>query len=231
MVPSPPQAITVSKPYVIAARACSPAILGPRVGSISACTPAARSVAAARSICITRLALLSPDSGLYSRSARCIRLSANRSTHKYNRAMVPSHKVSTAEAVDRVEELRDRIRHHEYRYYVLDDPEISDAEFDLLMNELKKLEAAHPELITPDSPTQRVGGKPKEGFAKVEHSRPMLSLDNAYNEDEFRDWDRRVRDLTGQKKIEYVCELKLDGMSMALTYRDGHLVRGLTRGD
>lgn len=145
--------------------------------------------------------------------------------------MVPSHKATTAEAVDRVEELRERIRHHEYRYYVLDDPEISDPEFDLLMNELKKLEAAHPELITPDSPTQRVGGKPKEGFAKVEHSRPMLSLDNAYNEDELRDWDRRVRELTGQKKIEYVCELKLDGMSMALTYRDGHLARGLTRGD
>jgi DNA ligase (NAD+) len=99
------------------------------------------------------------------------------------------------------------------------------------MNELKKLEAAHPELITPDSPTQRVGGKPKEGFAKVEHSRPMLSLDNAYNEEELRDWDRRVRELTGQKKIEYVCELKLDGMSMALMYRDGHLDRGITRGD
>ena len=145
--------------------------------------------------------------------------------------MAPSHKVSTADAVERVEELRERIRHHEYRYYVLDDPEISDPEFDLLMNELKKLEAAHPELITPDSPTQRVGGKPKEGFAKIEHSRPMLSLDNAYNEDELRDWDRRVRELTGQKKIEYVCELKLDGMSMALTYRDGHLARGLTRGD
>src|SRR5689334_3125975 len=97
-------------------------MLGPRVGSISACTPAARSVLAARSICLTRLALLSPDSGLYSRSARRIRLSTNRSTHKYNRNMGPSHKVSAGEAVERIEELRERIRHHEYRYYVLDDP-------------------------------------------------------------------------------------------------------------
>ena len=146
--------------------------------------------------------------------------------------MVSSHKATSAPAVEsRIEELREQIRHHEYRYYVLDDPQISDAEFDILMNELKKIEAAHPELITSDSPTQRVGGKPKEGFAKVEHSRPMLSLDNAYNEDELRDWDRRVRELTGQKKIDYVCELKLDGMSMALMYRDGHLDRGITRGD
>jgi DNA ligase (NAD+) len=146
--------------------------------------------------------------------------------------MALTHKAGSAHSVEsRIDELREQIRHHEYRYYVLDAPEISDAEFDILMNELKKLEAAHPELITPDSPTQRVGGKPKEGFAKVEHSRPMLSLDNAYNEEELRDWDRRVRELTGQKKIEYVCELKLDGMSMALMYRDGHLTRGITRGD
>ena len=146
--------------------------------------------------------------------------------------MASSHKASSAPTVEsRIDELRGQIRHHEYRYYVLDDPEISDAEFDVLMNELKKLEAAHPDLITPDSPTQRVGGKPKEGFPKVEHSRPMLSLDNAYNEEELRDWDRRVCELTGQKKIEYVCELKLDGMSMALMYRDGHLHRGITRGD
>src|SRR5215468_4041937 len=118
-----------------------------------------------------------------------------------------------------LDELREEIRRHEHLYYVLDAPEISDAEFDRLMQDLKKLEAAHPELITPDSPTQRVGGKPREGFAKVQHSRPMLSLDNAFNEDELRDWDRRVRELTGQKKIDYVCELKLDGMSMALMYR------------
>src|SRR5689334_25280502 len=97
----------------------------------------------------------------------------------------------------RLEALRDEIRHHEYRYYVLDDPEISDAEFDRLMNQLKKLEAEHPELITTDSPTQRVGGKPREGFVKVEHSVPMLSLDNAYNEEELRNWERRVHELAG----------------------------------
>src|SRR5262245_6649021 len=112
------------------------------------------------------------------------------------------------EAVERkVEALRDKIRNHEHRYYVLDDPEISDAEFDLLMRELQTLEAEHPELITPDSPTQRVGGKPREGFLKVEHTRPMLSLDNAYNEEELRAWERRVHELSGQKKIEYVCEI------------------------
>ncbi len=130
-----------------------------------------------------------------------------------------------------IEALRDQIRHHEHRYYVLDDPEISDAEFDLLMQQLKKLEAAHPELITPDSPTQRVGGKPREGFVKVQHSSPMLSLDNAYNEQEFRDWARRVYELTGKSKVDFVCELKLDGMSLALSYEDGQLARALTRGD
>src|SRR5438477_3681200 len=90
-----------------------------------------------------------------------------------------------------IEALRDQIRHHEHRYYVLDDPEISDAEFDRLMQELKQLEAEHPELVSRDSPTQRVGGKPREGFVKSAHSRPMLSLDNAYNQDELREWDRR----------------------------------------
>src|SRR5438874_3258594 len=130
-----------------------------------------------------------------------------------------------------IERLREDIRHHEYRYYVLDDPEISDAEYDRLMNQLKKLEAEHPELITPDSPTQRVGGKPREGFVKVPHSVPMLSLDNAYGEEELRDWERRVHELSGRKDIEYVCELKLDGMSLALRYENGKLVRGITRGD
>ena len=137
---------------------------------------------------------------------------------------------STAQDVD-IDSLRDEIRRHEYRYYVLDDPEISDAEFDRLMNALKKVEAAHPELITPDSPTQRVGGKPREGFVKVAHSVPMLSLDNAYSEEELRNWERRVHELTGHTDIEYVCELKLDGMSLALRYEDGKLVRGITRGD
>ena len=132
---------------------------------------------------------------------------------------------------DEIESLREEIRHHECRYYVLDDPEISDAEFDRLMNQLKKLEAEQPELITADSPTQRVGGKPREGFVKVPHSIPMLSLDNAYSEEELRAWERRVHELSGREDIEYVCELKLDGMSLALRYEGGKLVRGITRGD
>jgi DNA ligase (NAD+) len=131
----------------------------------------------------------------------------------------------------KIESLRDTIRHHEYRYYVLDDPEISDFDFDQLMEQLKQLEAEHPELITPDSPTQRVGGKPREGVVKVEHSSPMLSLDNTYSEEELRDWERRVHELSGRNDVEYVCELKLDGMSLALIYEDGRLVRGITRGD
>src|SRR5579871_443103 len=131
----------------------------------------------------------------------------------------------------KIEALRDKVRHHEYRYYALDDPEISDAEFDQLMNELKKLEAEYPKLVTPDSPTQRVGGKPREGVVKVAHSSPMLSLDNTYNEEELRAWERRVHELSGRKDVDYVCELKLDGMSLALTYENGRLVRGVTRGD
>jgi len=131
----------------------------------------------------------------------------------------------------KIEALREKIRHHEYRYYVLDDPEISDADFDTLMNELKRLEAEHPALVTPDSPTQRVGGKPREGFVKAKHSSPMLSLDNAYSEEELRDWERRVHELSGRTDLEYMCELKLDGMSLALVYSDGRLERGITRGD
>jgi DNA ligase (NAD+) len=130
-----------------------------------------------------------------------------------------------------IEALRDLIRHHEYRYYVLDDPEISDAQFDQLMNELKKLETENPKLITPDSPTQRVGGKPREGFIKARHSSPMLSLDNTYNEEDLRNWEHRVHELSGRTDIDYVCELKLDGMSLALQYEDGQLARGITRGD
>jgi DNA ligase (NAD+) len=131
----------------------------------------------------------------------------------------------------KIEALREKIRHHEYRYFVLDDPEISDFDFDKLVEQLKKLEAEHPELITPDSPTQRVGGKPREGVVKVAHSSPMLSLDNTYSEDELRAWERRVHELSGRKDVDYVCELKLDGMSLALVYEDGRLVRGVTRGD
>jgi DNA ligase (NAD+) len=136
----------------------------------------------------------------------------------------------------RITALRELLRHHEYQYYVLDAPTIGDAEYDTLMNELKALEADHPELLTPDSPTQRVGGRPAEGFQKVAHSRPMLSLDNAYNEEELRDWDRRVHELAGTLPVTYIAELKLDGLSLALHYEtnpsgEAHLLRGLTRGD
>jgi DNA ligase (NAD+) len=131
----------------------------------------------------------------------------------------------------KIEALREKIRHHEYLYYVRDQPELSDAEFDKLMRQLKDTEAEHPEMLTADSPTQRVGGKPRELFVKVRHSSPMLSLDNTYNEDELRDWERRVHELSGRKDEDYVCELKLDGMSLALIYEDGKLMRGITRGD
>ena len=132
----------------------------------------------------------------------------------------------------RIEALRDQIRHHEERYYALADPEISDAEFDALMRELQELETAHPELITPDSPTQRVAGQPVDGFETVEHAEPMLSLDNAYSEEEMRAFDERVhRGLGGVASVRYVTELKIDGLSIALTYRDGNLERGVTRGD
>ena len=127
--------------------------------------------------------------------------------------------------------MRYKIRHHEYLYYVLDQPEISDLEFDKLMQQLKEMESQHPELVTPDSPTQRVGGKPREGFVKVPHSSSMLSLDNTYSEEELRAWERRVHELSGRADIDYVCELKLDGMSLALIYEDGKLARGITRGD
>ena len=130
-----------------------------------------------------------------------------------------------------IAKLRDQIRHHEYRYYVLDDPEISDFEFDKLIHRLQELEAQNPELVTPDSPTQRVGGQPAEEFPKLRHSLPMMSLDNTYSIDELKDFDRRVRELSGRSSVEYVGELKLDGLSMALTYEDGALTHGVTRGD
>ena len=138
-----------------------------------------------------------------------------------------------------LQELRDEIRYHEHLYHVEDAPELTDAQYDALMNKLKKIEAEHPELVTADSPSQRVGGKPKEGFVKTPHSRPMLSLDNAYNEAELRAWEQRVRaGLPSTETVRYVCELKLDGLSLALHYgagsgKDGaaRLERGLTRGD
>src|SRR2546427_412927 len=130
-----------------------------------------------------------------------------------------------------IEKLRDEIRYHEHRYYVLNDPEISDFEFDKLMRRLEDLERQPPELATSDSPTQRVGGQPADEFPKVRHAVPILSLDNTYSVEELRDFDRRVRELSGRPKIEYVGELKLDGLSMALTYEDGVLTHGVTRGD
>src|SRR6202142_3671794 len=139
-------------------------------------------------------------------------------------------------AARKIEKLRDELRRHEHLYYVLDAPEISDADYDALMNELKRLEAAHPELVTPDSPTQRVGGKPAEGFKKAAHSRPMRRLDNPYNHEELADWDRRVHELAGKLPVEYTAELKLDGLSVALRYEPAdqggvRLELGLTRGD
>ena len=137
---------------------------------------------------------------------------------------------------ERIEELRRQIRYHEERYYVLSDPEIADAEFDALMAELERLETENPDLVTTDSPTRRVGGRVATGFETVEHAQPMLSLDNAYSEEELRAFDERVRRGLGETgsvpdSVPYVAELKIDGLSVALTYDDGELVRGATRGD
>ncbi len=130
----------------------------------------------------------------------------------------------------RVESLRERIEEANYRYYVLDDPQITDAEFDALLRELVELETAHPELRTPDSPTQRVGAAASERFAPFEHVRPMLSLANAVSPDELRVFDERARKIAG-RGVEYVCEPKIDGLAIALDYRNGSLARGGTRGD
>jgi DNA ligase (NAD+) len=134
-------------------------------------------------------------------------------------------------AAKEIEALREKICRHEYLYYVADDPEISDAAFDRLMIQLKELEAEHPELATPDSPTQRVGGAPREGFQEVRHKIPMGSLDNASSFEALGEFDRRVRELTGREKIDYVAEHKFDGLSLSLMYEKGMLVRGVTRGD
>jgi len=130
-----------------------------------------------------------------------------------------------------IEKLRDEIRRHDELYYVGNAPEISDREYDQLMENLQKLEAANPELITFDSPTQRVGGRPAEGFPEVVHTRQMLSLDNSYNIDELRAFDDRCQRLAEGRKLEYVAELKIDGLSLSLQYEDGLLIRGVTRGD
>src|SRR5438067_2427270 len=133
----------------------------------------------------------------------------------------------------RISELRRLIRHHEECYYILNAPEISDEEFDRLLHELERLEADYPDLVAPDSPTQRVAGRPVEGFPTVEHMVPMLSLDNAYNDEELKAFDERVRKAAGlgQSPVAYVAELKIDGLSIALTYQDRRFVRGATRGD
>ena len=135
-----------------------------------------------------------------------------------------------SEAKRRVEELRDLINAHDYRYYVLDDPEVSDAEYDALMRELRSLEEEFPELITPDSPTQRVSGAPTDLFAPVEHRTPMLSLDNAFSWEELNAWGKRVERLVGERS-DFVCELKIDGLAVALTYEGAEYARGATRGN
>src|SRR5438874_18591 len=138
-----------------------------------------------------------------------------------------------SQADERLRQLREQIRHHEERYYIHNAPEISDDEFDRLLHELEQLEAEYPDLVTPDSPTQRVAGRPVEGFETVEHIAPMLSLDNAYNDEELIAFDERVRKGAGlgDAPVAYVAELKIDGLSIALTYENGRLIRGATRGD
>ena len=150
--------------------------------------------------------------------------------------MSGSARLQSVDPVTRLNELREQIRHHEERYYVHADPEISDEAFDALLKELEALERENPDLVTPDSPTQRVGGRAAAGFETAEHLEPMLSLDNAYTEDELRAFHERVRRgagslLPADEPVDYVAELKIDGLSIALTYQNGALVRGVTRGD
>lgn len=139
--------------------------------------------------------------------------------------------MAASDVAERARRLREAIHYHNYRYFVLDDPEISDEAYDALVRELEALEAEHPELITPDSPTQRVGGAPLTAFATVRHRVPMMSLANAMDEQELRAFDERVRRLAGAERVEYVAELKIDGVAVTLTYEEGLFVRGATRGD
>ncbi|MGI6575546.1 MAG: NAD-dependent DNA ligase LigA [bacterium] len=139
--------------------------------------------------------------------------------------------MTKVEPMQRIKELRELLAYHNYRYYTLDDPELSDAEYDRLLRELQDLENAYPELITPDSPTQRVGGEPLAYFAVVEHRVPLLSLANAYSEQELWEFDRRVQESAAGEPVQYVVELKIDGLAVALTYEKGIFVRGATRGD
>jgi len=131
----------------------------------------------------------------------------------------------------RIEQLRRRIEHHSNQYYVLDSPEISDAEYDRLVRELRALEERFPDLVTPDSPTQRVGAAPSDAFATVRHRQPMRSLANAFDEEDILAWARRVQTVLGEQRVEYVCELKIDGAAVSLTYEHGTFIRGATRGD
>jgi|AP82_1055514.scaffolds.fasta_scaffold16790_2 DNA ligase (NAD+) len=137
----------------------------------------------------------------------------------------------SAEGFQRAAGLREKINHHNYRYYVLDDTEISDGEYDRLMVELRRLEENHPSLVTPESPTQRVGASPADGFDQVQHRLPMLSLGNAFNEDDLQAWYRRIKGLLDDADFDLVCELKIDGLAVSLAYQDGVLVQGATRGD
>jgi DNA ligase (NAD+) len=144
---------------------------------------------------------------------------------------MPAQKAAPAAAAKEIERLREEIRHHEYLYYVEDNPEVSDAAFDRLMVRLRELEEQHPEWRTADSPTQRVGGAPRDGFQSVRHKVPMVSLDNVFSFEGLGEFDRRVRELTGRAKVDYVAEHKFDGLSLSLLYEKGQLVRGVTRGD
>src|SRR5258708_6638838 len=135
---------------------------------------------------------------------------------------------------NRADELRTLLNYHNHRYYVLDSPEIADAEYDRLFHELKQLEETYPELVTPESPTQRVGADLVTTFDPVSHRVPMLSLDNAFGEEELREWDRKVKRYIGmppEADVEYMCELKIDGLSINVTYEDGRLARAATRGN
>ncbi|MCD6299774.1 MAG: NAD-dependent DNA ligase LigA, partial [Dehalococcoidales bacterium] len=132
---------------------------------------------------------------------------------------------------ERVEELKAKINYHNYRYYVLDSPEISDAEYDLLMRELKRLEEQYPQFLTPDSPTQRVGAAPVEAFGVIEHPLPLLSLGNVFTKEELIAWYTRISKLVGEQHFNFVCEHKIDGLAVALTYIDGRFTTGATRGD
>lgn len=139
--------------------------------------------------------------------------------------------MTAAEIVNKIKKLRDCIETYNYQYYVLDDPDIPDAEYDRLLRELEALETEHPELVTPESPTQRVGGKPLDSFSEVQHAIPMLSLNNAFNEEEMQAFDKRLKEKTGLEKIEYAAETKLDGLAISLLYENGKLIQAATRGD